>query len=94
MVNEFWYYFNKNEEDLTDYIRKILFYPSNYNTLVEFRNYLRNYQVFLAKDYNEIDKKTNETISELLKVLTKALNDRHDEIPSTASNHPTVYSPQ
>jgi hypothetical protein len=59
MINEFWYYFNKNESELKGYIRKILSYPGNYNTLVEYRDYMRNYQVFFTKDYNAIDKQTD-----------------------------------
>jgi hypothetical protein len=34
MINEFWYYFNKDEDDLKEYIRNILIYPGNYTTLL------------------------------------------------------------
>jgi hypothetical protein len=62
MINEFWYYFNKNENDLKSYMRKILAYPTNYNVLVEYRDYMRNYQVFFTKDYNAIDKQTDKKL--------------------------------
>jgi hypothetical protein len=51
MINEIWYYFNKDEKDLKEYIRKILCYPHNYTTLVEFRDYMKNYKVFFSEDY-------------------------------------------
>jgi hypothetical protein len=46
MIKEFWNYFNKNENELKVYFRKILSYPGNYNTLVKYRDYMKNYQVF------------------------------------------------
>jgi hypothetical protein len=92
MINEFWYYFNKDEEDLKEYIRNILIYPQNYNKLVEFRDYMRNYQLSFTKDYNEIDKNTNKRITELVKVIRNALNNWYDKIPLTRSDKPIVYS--
>jgi DNA phosphorothioation-dependent restriction protein DptG len=92
MINEFWYYFNKNENELKGYIKKILSYPSNYNTLVQYRNYMKNYQVFFTKDYNKIDKETDEKITKLVELITKLLNNWYDEIPPTRSDNPTLYN--
>jgi hypothetical protein len=92
IINEFWFYFNKNENDLKSYIRKILTYPSNYYTLVEYRDYMRNYQVFFTKDYNAIDKQTYKKITKLVELITKFLNDWYDEIPPTRSDNPTLYN--
>jgi hypothetical protein len=91
MINEFWYYFNQNEKEFTDYIRRLLVYPGNYSTLVEYKNYMRNYQVFFTKEYNKIDKETDKKITELVEVITKLLNDWYDEIPERVSDIPTVY---
>jgi hypothetical protein len=92
MINEFWYYFNKSENELKGYIRKILSYPVNYKTLVQYRDSMRNYQVFFTKDYNKIDKETDEKITELVELITKLLNTWYDEIPPTRSDNPTLYN--
>jgi hypothetical protein len=86
MINEFWYYFNKDEDDLKEYIRNILIYPGNYTTLLEFIDYMRSYQVTFNKDYNAIDKNTNKRITELIQVTAKALSDWYDEIPARHFN--------
>jgi hypothetical protein len=91
MINEFWYYFNKDEDDLKEYIRNILIYPQNYTVLVEFRDYMRNYQLSFNEEYNAIDKNTNKKITELIEVTTKALNNWYNEIPEKLSDNPMVY---
>jgi hypothetical protein len=92
MINEVWYYFNKNENDLKSYIRKILCYPGNYDILVEYRDYMRNYQIFFTKDYNTIDKVTSNKITNLVELITKLLNNWFDEIPLTRYDTPTLYN--
>jgi hypothetical protein len=92
MINEFWYYFNKSENELKGYIRKILSYPGNYNTLVEYTNYMRNYQIFFTKDYNAIDKETDKKIIELVELIPKLLNDWFDEILLTRFDSSTLYN--
>jgi hypothetical protein len=91
MINEFWYYFNKDEDNLKEYIRNILIYPGNYTVLVEFKDYMRNYQHFFDKDYNAIDKNTNKKITDLIEVTTKALSYWYNEIPERLPDNPMVY---
>jgi hypothetical protein len=81
MINEFWYYFNKDEDDLKEFIRNILIYPGNYTTLLEFIDYMRTYQLTFNKGYNAIDKVTNKRITELIQVTSKVLKDWYDETP-------------
>jgi DNA phosphorothioation-dependent restriction protein DptG len=71
-------------------MRKVLAYPSNYNVLVQYRDYMRNYQVFFTKDYNAIDKETDKKITKLVELITKFLNNWYDEIPETRSDKPTL----
>jgi DNA phosphorothioation-dependent restriction protein DptG len=75
-------------------MRKILAYPSNYNVLVQYRDYMRNYQDFFTKDYNAIDKQTDKKITKLIELITNFLNNWYDEIPDTRSDNPTLYNVQ
>jgi hypothetical protein len=59
---------------------KMLTYPGNYTPLIVLQDYMRNYEEYFIEDYNAIDD-TSETITEVIKVMTEALNGLYDELP-------------